>query len=146
VNHAHRRVRWGAATVAAVLIGAISGCNETVDRPKTVPVQGKVTYKGEPVPKGTITFQPDQGQASVADIQPDGTFKLSTFGSGDGAVPGHYKIWVIANTADPNKMPGSSPGWTPPKDLVPKKYNTAETSGLETTVKEGQAEYNFDLK
>jgi hypothetical protein len=146
VNHAHRRDRWGATTIAALLIGATSGCTETIDRPKTVPVQGKVTYKGEAVPKGSITFQPDQGQPSVADIQPDGTYRLSTFGQGDGAVPGHYRVFVIANTADPTKMPGSSPGWTPPKDLVPPKYNKAETSGLETTVNEDKKEYNFDLQ
>ena len=115
-------------------------------RPKTYPVQGKVTYKGEPVPKGTITFQPDQGQPSVADIQPDGTYRLSTFKEGDGAVAGHHRVFVIANTADPTKIPGSSPGWTPPKDLVPTKYNKPETSGLKATVSEEQKEYNFDLK
>ena len=124
----------------------ISGCTEPVDGPKTYPVQGKVTYKGEPVPKGTITFQPDQGQPSVADIQPDGTYRLSTFKEGDGAVAGHYRVFVIANTADPTKIPGSSPGWTPPKDLVPTKYNKPETSGLKATVSEEQKEYNFDLK
>jgi hypothetical protein len=134
-----------AAAMAALLVGPISGCAEPIERPKTLPVAGKVTYKGQPVPKGTITFQPDQGQASIGDIQPDGTYRLSTFGQGDGAVAGHYRIFVIANTADPSKMPGSSPGWTPPKDLVPKKYNVAETSGLETTVTEDKKEYNFDL-
>jgi hypothetical protein len=134
-----------AAALAALLIGPISGCTESLDRPKTFPVSGKVTHKGQPVPKGTITFQPDQGQPSVGEIQPDGTYRLSTFDPGDGAVAGHYRVFVIANTADPTKMPGSSPGWTPPKDLVPQKYNKAETSGLETTVSEDKKEYNFDL-
>jgi hypothetical protein len=134
-----------AAALAALLIGPIWGCAEPLERPKTFPVRGKVTHKGQPVPKGTITFQPDQGQPAVGDIQPDGTYQLTTFSPGDGAVAGHYRVFVIANTADPTKMPGSSPGWTPPKDLVPQKYSKPETSGLETTVSEDKKEYNFDL-
>lgn len=134
-----------AAAMVALLVGPISGCAEPIEHPKTFPVAGKVTYKGQPVPKGTITFQSDQGQAAVGDIQPDGTYRLSTFGQGDGAVAGHHRIFVIANTADPTKIPGSTPGWTPPKDLVPKKYNKPETSDLETTVAEDKKEYNFDL-
>jgi hypothetical protein len=139
------RVMVRAAAMAALLFGPISGCAEPNEHPKTFPVTGKVTYKGQPVPKGTITFQPDQGQAAVGEIQPDGTYQLSTFSQGDGAVAGHHRIFVIANTADPTKIPGSTPGWTPPKDLVPQKYNKLETSGLEATVSEDKKEYNFDL-
>jgi hypothetical protein len=134
-----------AAAMAALLVGPFSGCAEPFEHPRTFPVSGKVTHKGQPVPKGTITFQPDQGQAAVGEIQPDGTYRLSTFSPGDGAVPGHYKIFVIANTADPTKIPGSTPGWTPPKDLIPPKYNKVETSGLEATVTENKKDYNFDL-
>ncbi len=132
-------------TVALVL-GTLAGCTESIDRPKTFPVSGKVTYKGQPVTRGTITFQSDQGHASVAEIQSDGTYRLSTFGEADGAVAGHYRVYVISNTADPNLMPGSSPGWKPPKDLVPTKYAKTETSGLETTVSEDKKEYDFHLE
>jgi hypothetical protein len=131
---------------ASLTIGLIVGCGESIEFPETFPVSGKVTYKGEPVPKGTITFQPDEGQAAVGEIQSDGTYKLSTFGEGDGALPGHHRVFVIANTADPTKIPGSSPGWKPPKDLVPKKYNKLETSGLQANVEKGPTEVDFDLK
>ncbi len=130
----------------ALILGTMAGCSESIDRPKTFPVSGKVTYKGQPVTRGTITFQPDQGQAAVAEIQSDGTYHLSTFGEADGAAAGHYRVYVISNTADPNLMPGSSPGWKPPKDLVPAKYGKAETSGLETTVSDGKKEYDFNLQ
>jgi hypothetical protein len=131
---------------ALLTMGLIVGCGESIEFPETFPVSGKVTYKGEPVPKGTITFQPDEGQAAVGEIQSDGTYKLSTFGEGDGALPGHHRVFVIANTADPTKIPGSSPGWKPPKDLVPKKYNKLETSGLQANVEKSPTEVNFDLK
>lgn len=140
------RGTWTVAVAVGLLIGAISGCSESVERPRTFPVGGKVTYNGQPVPKGTVTFQPDRGDPAVGEIQSDGTYQLSTFAKGDGAVPGHYKVFIVANTADPTKIPGSTPGWTPPKDLVPKKYNVAETSGLEATVSEDKKEINFDLK
>jgi hypothetical protein len=146
VKHSQRRDRWGAVTVAALLIGTTSGCTETIERPKTVPVHGKVTYNGQPVPKGTVTFQHDQGQAAVGEIKDDGTYQLTTFAQGDGALPGHHKVFIISNTADPTKMPGSSPGWTPPKDLIPKKYNSMQTSGLEATVSDGKTDINFELQ
>ena len=44
------------------------------------------------------------------------------------------------------RMPGSSPGYKPPKDLVPKKYSQFETSGLEATVAKDKTSYDFDLK
>jgi len=139
----------GTGTVAVavgLLLGATSGCNESLERPQTFPVGGKVTYKGQPVPKGTITFQPGEGQAAVGEIQADGSYRLTTFVPGDGALPGHHRVVIVANTADPNKMPGSTPGWTPPKDIVPKKYNTVATSGLEATVSKDQPNIDFNLE
>jgi hypothetical protein len=142
-----RRTFARAAATAALSIAAVTGCGgERIVNPETVPVRGKVSYKGAPVPKGTVTFEPDQGQAAVGEIQPDGTYQLSTFNPGDGAVPGHHRVRIVANTADPTKIPGSSPGWTPPKDLVPKKYDSVGTSGLEATVAKDSKEINFDLQ
>lgn len=131
------------STTLAVLLG---GCGPREDHPETVPVQGKVTYAGKPVPRGTITFQPDAGQAAVGEIQPDGSYRLGTFAQDDGAVPGHHKVTIIANTGDPTMIPGSSPGYVPPKDLVPKKYGQPDTSGLVADVSKEKTTYDFDLK
>ncbi len=98
--------RTVASATLLILIGPIWGCSETIERPKTFPVSGKVTFKGQRVPKGSITFQPDKGQPSVGEIESDGTYKLSTFAQGDGAVPGHHRVFIIANTADSTKIPG----------------------------------------
>jgi hypothetical protein len=135
-----------ALALSALLTAPTCGCGSQSEHPETVPVQGKVTYHGQPVPKGTITFQPDDGQTATGEIQPDGTYRLGTFAEKDGAVPGHHKVMIIANDADPTKMPGSSPGYKPPKDLVPKKYSQLETSGLEATVTKEKTAYDFELK
>jgi len=135
-----------AATLAATFLVTAWGCGSTPEHPETVPVQGKVTYKGAPVTKGTISFQSEGGHVAVGELQPDGTYKLSSFGEGDGAVPGHAKVSIVANTADPHMIPGSTPGYKPPKDLVPKKYNKPETSGLEADVTKDSKPIDFDLK
>jgi hypothetical protein len=127
------------------LAGLAGGCATDDAHPPTVPVQGKVTYQGQPVPKGTVTFQPDGGRPAVGDIQPDGTYRLSTFGDKDGAVAGNHKVMIIANTGDPTKMP-STPGYVTPKDLIPKKYGDVKTSGLEIAVSKDKKDYDFDLK
>jgi hypothetical protein len=135
-----------ALALSALLIGPTCGCGSQSEHPETVPVQGKVIFNGQPVPRGTITFQPDDGQTATGEIQPDGTYRLGTFAEKDGAVPGHHKVMIIANDADPTKMPGSSPGYKPPKDLIPKKYSQLETSGLEATVTKDKSTYDFELK
>lgn len=135
-----------ALALLALLAAPTWGCGSKSERPATLPVQGKVTYKGQPVSKGTVTFQSDAGQTATGEIQPDGTYQLSTFVERDGALPGHHKVMIIANDADPTLMPGSSPGYKPPKELVPKKYENLETSGLDADVAKDKPSYDFELK
>ena len=62
---------------------------------KTVPVKGRITYRGKPLVQGTVTFEPeDTGREASGDIGPDGTFVLTTFTDGDGAVPGIHRVRV----------------------------------------------------
>ncbi len=130
----------------AMLLAPGVGCGPSdSDQPDTLPVSGKVTYKGKPVPKGTITFQSDQGRMATGEIQEDGTYSLTTARSGDGAVAGHHRVSIVANEGDPTLMP-SSPGYVRPKNLVPMKYNQPDQSGLEANVTKDSKEFHFDLK
>jgi hypothetical protein len=135
-----------ALALSAILSGLTGGCGPAESHPETVPVQGKVTYKGQPVPRGTVTFQPDAGPPATGEIQADGSYRLGTFGAGDGAILGHHRVMIIANTADPTKIPGSSPGYVAPRDLVPKTYGQIDTSGLAVDVAKDKTTYDFDLK
>jgi hypothetical protein len=63
-------------------------------------VQGKVTYKGEPLKYGTVSFVPDaskgtDGPIATGTIKEDGTYILSTDEGGDGALVGHHKVSVV---------------------------------------------------
>jgi hypothetical protein len=98
-------------------------------------VSGKVTYKGKPLPEGTIMFVPQSGFAAAGTINPDGTFRLISGKPGDGAVIGRHKVAVI-----PPYQPQ-----TPNYPKFPLKYQDAETSGLVAEVKEGTNTFEFEL-
>jgi hypothetical protein len=126
-----RRTSWLLAFAGAIAVFAFgSGCKQT---PRVVPVAGKVLYNGKPLPFGSVMFQPDQGQAAVGDIQADGSFKLSSYGPDDGAVPGKHKVSVSCYEGHrPGKASGDSLG----KLLIPLKYTRFGSSGLSAEVKD----------
>src|SRR5262249_44449760 len=125
---------WSCLALATLLLSGTAGCTQNSEaHPQTVTVKGKVTYLGRPLMRGPINFLPDDGRPAIGEIQADGSYSLSTFNSGDGAVLGHHRVVVTSTDGDPTIMPGS-PGYRPPKELVPKKYMAADSSGLEANV------------
>ena len=124
------------------------GCGESL--PTTIPVRGRVTWQGKPVPMGTVTFQPVETgsgaplRPAVAEIGSDGTYQLSCFRTHDGAEPGEYAVTIHASTPPPMEAGAPRPKW-----LIPPKYANAATSGLSRTVPEdaeGELVMDFDLK
>ena len=102
-----------------------------VRRP-TVPVKGKVTYKGKPLTQGEIVFEPESaGREAHGGIQSDGTFELTTYKQGDGAVPGTHRVAVTG---------------TSKKDAVPTKYKNVSSSKTQVEVAEGKTGYTVDFK
>lgn len=74
----------------------LAGCTQQA---ATAPVNGSVTYNGQPVGQGQILFQPVSGadknypgKPARADVQPDGTYALTTFDEGDGALLGEHRV------------------------------------------------------
>jgi len=89
-----------------MLLLVLTGCGQTP--PQLSQVQGRVFYRGNPLPGGTIVFTPDpemggQGPLAVAEIQPDGHYTLRT-GQQTGAVPGWHRITVASVGA--TSLPG----------------------------------------
>src|SRR5438105_2908960 len=81
------------------------GCGGDTNRPKVAPVSGKVTHKGQPLTSGDVIFTPAggmdgaAGQIATGQIGSDGTYRLTTFNTGDGAVLGTHKVTVVARSA-----------------------------------------------
>jgi hypothetical protein len=107
---------------------AVAGCGAghglTLGR-----VQGKVTYKGEPVRYGTVFFVPDpskgtDGPSAMAIIKDDGTYSLSTDSGGDGALVGHHKVGVVG--LDPTPINTTSEKPLPNPEEAPREFMLAK--------------------
>lgn len=113
-----------------------NGKKASAEKPKLVPVSGKVLIDGKALSEGSIVFIPKQGRVSAGKINADGTFTLSTFQEGDGAPPGECKVVVHANKSKDNIT----------QYFAPKKYAEAQTSGLMLNVNEaGGNEFMIEL-
>jgi hypothetical protein len=109
-----RQWSWYAPGLLAAAL-ALTGCGSNSGL-SLGRVQGKVTFKGQPIKYGTVSFVPDaskgtNGPIAMGNIKEDGTFVLSTSEAGDGAVVGHHKISVVG--LDPTPIPGEKPAPDP---------------------------------
>lgn len=136
------------ACVLAACITLLTGCPAR-PREVLVPVAGKVTVDGQPLPLGWVTFYPDPSKGNTsprqpyAEIQQDGTYQLMTLLSKPGAAPGCYKV-VVAATRDPwPARPAAdwSPNW-----LHAAKYADLQTTDLRVEVVESPAPGRYDLR
>lgn len=83
----------------------LAGCS----RPdyELAPVKGKVTLEGQPLTSGKVMFAPaaqagshKAGKPGFGNIQPDGSFAISTYAENDGAVVAEHTITVINSEPD----------------------------------------------
>ena len=124
------------------------------DKPALGRVSGTVTYKGNPLTTGLVTFVPsggagaESGQTASGEIGKNGGYSLTTFESGDGAVLGPHNVLVQAregSTTTGKGMPAPGEVVKPPKSLIPEKYAKGGTSPLRFEVKAGSNTYNIEL-
>lgn len=114
---------WCALTV---MVLGMMGCGTGEEGPARYPVSGSVTYDGQPVPRGTVAFEPDSskgnnGPAVVAPIQ-DGRYETA---SGAGTVGGPHLVRIEGFDGQPTTLPD---GMAMPdgKKLFPDFSTTAE--------------------
>ena len=123
------------ALVALLGLGLASRAEE---KPKEVgKIEGKVNFKGQPLPGGTVSFHPEKGKPFVAQLQEDGTYSVKD-------VPvGAMKVAVETESV--------KKGDKPPKDgkkyvPIPRKYADPNTSGLTYKVVEGNQTLDIELQ
>ncbi|MFL5241017.1 MAG: hypothetical protein ACJ8FY_02830 [Gemmataceae bacterium] len=73
-------------------------------------VEGIVTLDGKPMPGATVSFVPvsKDGKPAFGRTDNDGTFRLTTFRTDDGAMPGEYQVVVVLDEGN-EKMAGRDP-------------------------------------
>jgi hypothetical protein len=106
-----------------------------------VPIRGTVSFQGESLKAGTVLYVPQGpgGRQARGDIQPDGSFRLTTLRKKDGAQKGAYNIIVIAMAPHPGEPPSreeieAAGGMIRREYVIPEKFTSPETSGLSDTV------------
>jgi len=127
-------------SLLVVLLACVvsGGCNRG---PTLVPAAGRVTFNGKPLETGAIMVQPVAGPAAQAKINPDGTFQLSTFKPGDGAIVGPATVRVFCRKDI--TPPGGEQAWGP--SLIPERYNRFDTSGLSVDIEAGMPPLEISL-
>src|SRR5215475_82944 len=97
---------FGRYSAVVSLFLMILGCGGGAGRPPLAKVSGKVTYAGKPVTTGSVMFTPVAGSASdsariaTGQIESDGSYSLTTFDTGDGAVLGQHLV-TVESRGDP---------------------------------------------
>jgi hypothetical protein len=110
------------------------------------PATGKVFYNGKPLEFGSVTFQPPSGQPARGKIQSDGTFSLSTFRPGDGAVVGSHKVRITCYESQRGTLANTGGEPSLGESLIPIKYTFFDQSGLTAEVRrEESTPFLFEL-
>jgi len=132
---------------AVLLFLLLPACGKVAKNP-TGEVSGKVTYKGAPLPCGTVTFFGADNESTSAPIGSDGSYSAS-------AVPlGNVSITVATPppgvpperaAKNPQMVRKGFKGSTEKTVAIPLKYSRLGGSGLSFTVKEGSQTYNIPL-
>jgi hypothetical protein len=89
------------------LLLAAAGCG---GQGRPVKVEGVVTLDGQPLSGATVTFAPAEGgRPASGRTDADGSFRLTTFRSDDGALPGEYKVIIVVGEEPEEKFVGRDP-------------------------------------
>jgi hypothetical protein len=119
---------------AALMTG---GCaKEDAARAPVFPVHGQVSFKGQPTPGAFVVFHPveDAGDEPIrptGQVEPDGSFSLTTYDKGDGAPPGEYSV-----TVEWRKLVTKGEEAEAGPNVLPDLYSKPETTPLKVTVAE----------
>lgn len=116
----------------------ISGCSP--NGPVMHQVTGKITFEGQAVKEGSITFEdPKTGAAQRAELTPDGSYSIQL-------QEGNYQICIEPLMVERTTKADTPPDLTYKKaDDIPAKYRSTAEAGLKHTVT-GPGTYDLDMK
>lgn len=127
MSRSGRGVAVAMLPVVAILL-AVAGCSPSAGAGRQV-VTGRVTFGGQPVPRGRIEFEPDaargnRGPVGVAEIV-DGRYKTSRR---FGAVTGPQVVRITGSDGVPRAL---AEGWTDPNGtpLFEEHVETIDVTG-----------------
>ena len=133
--------------LAAGVAVLVLGCGRS--RLDTIPVSGKVTYKGNPLPWGNVTFMPKnrkECRPALADIKSNGSYQVATLEHDVGLMAGDYMVSVYAPKT-PLFVPSDAQKAAAALVTLPtpQRYASPETSGLTVTISPDDGPRTFDI-
>lgn len=131
----------GLVVSACLLTGCAGG-----DEFSTAPVSGTVMFNGKPVSGGTVMLTPVSegesempGKGAAARVQEDGSFVLTTYEEGDGAILGKHIVSYNAPISTDTAPAGAHGG--PPQS----PYAGAKPKEPEVEITSGENELTIEL-
>ncbi len=105
-------------------------------------VSGTVSYKGNPLENGRITFQGPGLPMAYAEIDSSGRYRLNT-GEQRGVAQGEYRVAIASYKLGEITGRGNPPS---AKLITPAKYAIVDTTDLKAEVGPGSNRFDFELK
>jgi hypothetical protein len=130
------------AALSLALVSILSagcGSGDTLARYR---VTGKVTYRGQPVEQGEITFEdPAAGQVNSSPLGSGGSYALEL-------PAGEFRVSVAPPLIETKGTGDSPPDKVPDPAVknIPKKYWRQESSGLTAQVAKDKRTFEFELQ
>jgi hypothetical protein len=130
--------------VLLAFLAALPGCGAS--NGGRVPVEGKVFLDAQPLSKGIVILRPDAGKGNLSKHEPrgkidaQGRYRIAT-GKYYGALPGWYKVGVIANDETDSRLT-----YALPRPLIPRHYNNPDHAGIYVEIVAEAEPGTYDLQ
>jgi hypothetical protein len=132
--------RWRVFFLFSASLAIVAGCGSG-DKLARFKVTGKVTFQGQPVEEGTITFEdPAAGQVNSSPLGSGGSYLLEL-------PAGEFHVSISPPLVETKGTGDSPPDMVPKKvNNIPKKYWVQEKSRLSALVAKDKRKFDFELK
>lgn len=134
-------IRWGVVLLVTALPLLFTSCGGSSGR---YPVQGAVSYGGEPIDQGSIVFLPVGGEAiKTGGPIKDGRYEIP---AEKGPPPGKHKVLLFweKKTGETYTDRDSGDVYDERKEGLPAEYQS-ESSPLEIEITAGENVHDFNL-
>ena len=135
----NRDERGSIVTRAALIFASFLpvACSRAHSGAEVYPVRGEVFFKGQPATGAWVHFHPVDEEVctpAFGQVQEDGSFQLSTYGTNDGAEAGDYVVTL--NWRDEIKDDENETNYGP--DRFGERFSKPGKSTLEVTIAAGE--------
>lgn len=136
---------------ATLWLMLLAGCGQS--GPAMAPVSGTVTFNGKPLSDAQVMFAPRSGgRPALGRTDQQGCFQLTTLHANDGALVGDHAVTIAKFATKAPSSSGASPNsagilnvQAVRQSLIPERYSSENTSGLNATVVSGKNTFSLEL-